>query len=118
MAVEDTTTRQKKEKIEEYLKNNGYKTSSQGDDTGFVDYYKYLLPRNMGEIGAFVKVTLVHWYGQRWCVTAKIKMFIAGGSADVYNHVEFHRVIFSADDFERVNELADLMMRNKDLIMS
>lgn len=114
----DTTTRQKKDSIEENLKKNGYETSSQCDGRGFVDYYKYLLPRNMGDIGAFIKVTLVHWYGQRWCVTAKIKMFIADGSADVYNHVEFHRVLFSVDDFERVNELADLMMRNKDLIMS
>lgn len=116
--MESTTTRQKRDSIEEYLKTNGYKTSSQGDDTGFVDYYKYLLPRNMGEIGAFIKVSLVHGYGQRWYVTACIKMFIADGSADVYNHVEFHRVLFSVDDFERVNELADLMMRNKDLIMN
>lgn len=115
--MESTTTRQKKEAIEEYLKKNGYETSSQVDGNGFISYYRYLLPRKMGDIGAFIKVSLVKEYGQRWYVTALIKMFMAKGSSDVFNHVEFHRVLHSVDDFERVNELADLMMRNKDLIM-
>ena len=38
--MKSITTRQNKEKIEEYIKNNGYKTSSQGADMGFVEFYK------------------------------------------------------------------------------
>lgn len=116
--MELRTTRQKVEKIEEYLKKNGYFSSSAKDDRyKFYTYYKYLMPRILGETGCYIKVEMMHAYAHEWYVTAQIKLFRFDGISRIYHYAEIQRAMLDVNDMGRVNKLAELVLNNKELIM-
>lgn len=112
------TSRQKREKIVEYLLKNGYSNGDMHEKGYYTTHFKYLIPRVQGEQGCYIKVTTCNAHRNEWLVTAEIKLFYFIGASEVSNWAKIYRVITDVSDMQRVNELAELLLNNRDLIMN